>query len=90
MRPFEIVDRPPGIEGVLHLGEIAETLQGEHLVLQRAMKALVLAAALRMIGPTVQDRDAELEQPHAEPGPALAGESPHGLPLSTNKASGSP
>src|SRR5436305_6284477 len=34
------------------------------------MKAFVLAAALRMIGPTMQKADAQLEQPHAEPGPA--------------------
>ena len=73
MRPFEIVDCAPGIEGALHLGEIAEALEREHLGLQRAVEALVLAAALRMIGSAVQDSDAELEQPHAEPGPALAG-----------------
>src|SRR4051794_7212309 len=72
MWAFEIVDRPPGIEGALHLGEIAEALQREYLGFQRAMKALVLAAALRMIGPAMDDYDAELEQPHAKPGPGLA------------------
>src|SRR5579863_7012946 len=36
------------------------------------MEALVLAAALRVVGTAVDQIDAELEQPHAEPGPALA------------------
>jgi hypothetical protein len=37
------------------------------------VEALVLAAALRVIRPAVQHANAELEQPDAEPGPALAG-----------------
>jgi len=57
----------------LHLGEIAEPLEGKDLGLERAVEALVLAAALRMIGPAVEDSDAELEQPYAKPGPALTG-----------------
>ncbi len=38
-----------------YLGKIAEALEREHFGLERAMKALVLAAALRMIGPAVQN-----------------------------------
>jgi hypothetical protein len=73
MRPFEIVGRAPGVEGALHLGKIAEALEREDLVLQGAVEALVFAAALRVIGPAVQDRDAELEQPDTKLGPALSG-----------------
>jgi len=36
------------------------------------MEALVLTTALRVIRPTVQDRDAELEQPYAQPGPTMS------------------
>src|SRR5688572_26044823 len=90
VRSVEVVDRTPAIESTLDLGEIAKAFQREHLRLQRAVKALVLAAALRMIGPAVQHGDAELEEPHAEPGPALPDASPQGVPLSTKKASGSP
>ena len=53
MRPLEIVDLAPGVEGALRLGEIAEALQREDLGLERAVEALVLAAALRVIGPAV-------------------------------------
>ena len=35
------------------------------------MKPLVFALGLRMIGPAVADRDAELEQPHRQPGVAV-------------------
>src|SRR5882724_9223126 len=72
MRPLEIVDFAPGIEGALRLGEIAEVAQCEHLGVERAMEAFVLAAALRMVGAAVNDRDAELEKPYLKPGPALA------------------
>jgi hypothetical protein len=72
MRPFAVVNHAPGIEGALHLGEIAEGVEGKHLSLERAVKPLILAAALRMMRPAVQNRDAELEQPHAEAGPALS------------------
>src|ERR1041384_359353 len=37
------------------------------------MEALILAAALRMVGPAMQQGDTKLEQPQPEPGPALAG-----------------
>src|SRR5579885_2583493 len=72
MRALEVVDGAEVVKGVLRLGEIARLLECEHLVLQRAMETLVLAAALRVVGPAVPDRDAELEQPHAQGGPALA------------------
>jgi hypothetical protein len=66
-----VVDGSPGIKGVLHLGEIAEASEGKDFSLERAMEALVLATALRMIGPAVQNTDAKLEQPNAKPRPAL-------------------
>src|SRR5437763_16945700 len=73
MRSFEIVDHAPSIERALRLGEVAQAFEGEHLGLQRAVKTLVLTAALRVIRSAVQNGDAELEQPHAKPGPALPG-----------------
>src|SRR5262249_23257368 len=72
MRPILIVDRAPGIEGALHLVEIAEALECKDLGIKRAVETLVLAAALRMIGPAVQNTDAKLEQPNAKSGPALS------------------
>src|SRR5215510_1883255 len=70
--PIEVVDAAPAVKSPLHLVEIAEALEGKHFGLQGAMKALVLAAALRVKGPAMQDVDAELEQPHAQPGPGRA------------------
>src|SRR3954468_4962406 len=61
MRPLEIVDFAPGVEGALRFGEIAEAAQRKHLGLERAVEALVLAAALWMIRPAVNDADTELE-----------------------------
>ena len=60
VRPVEIVDRSPAIKGALDLGKIAEALECEHFGLERAMEALALAAALRVIRPAVQNGDAEL------------------------------
>src|SRR5258708_25680990 len=62
VRPFKIVDRTPGIEGRLYLGEIAELPEGEHLGLPRAMEPLVSAAALPMARPAVPGRAAVPEQ----------------------------
>jgi hypothetical protein len=90
MRPIVIVDRAPGIEGALHLVEVAEALECKDLGLKRAVETLVLAAALRMIGPAVQNTDAKLEQPNPNRVQRCPDESPHGPPLSTKKASGSP
>src|SRR3954471_1900671 len=73
MRTIEVVDGAPAIECALYVGEIAEALEGEHLGLERAIEALVLAAALRVIGPAVDHGDAELEQPDAKPSPRLCG-----------------
>ena len=51
MRPLEVVDLAPDVEGSLNLDEPVEALEGEDLGLERAVEAFVLAAALRMIGP---------------------------------------
>src|SRR5882672_3357756 len=71
VRALVVVDRAPAIEGGLHLGEGAQDFHRQHLGLEGPVEALVLAAGLGMVGPAVQDLDAELEQPHAELGPAL-------------------
>src|SRR4051812_35045115 len=53
VRPVEIVDRPPFVECSLDIGEVAVALEGKDLGLQAAVEAFVLAAALGMVGPTV-------------------------------------
>jgi hypothetical protein len=73
MRPLEVVDFAPGIEGTLGLGKIAETAQRKHLGVERTMEAFVLAATLRMVRPTVNDGDAQLEKPYCEPRPMFTG-----------------
>ena len=60
---FQIVDGAPCIEGALQPGEIGKPRCREHLGLERAMEALVLAAALRVERPRINDIDAEPEQP---------------------------
>src|SRR5262252_5068501 len=44
MRPREIVGHTPTIERALGCGEVAQALEGEHLVLEGAVEALVLTA----------------------------------------------
>ena len=70
MWPLEVIDLAPLIERALHFGEITEASKREYFILERTVEALVLAAALRVIGPAVQDVDAELQEPHTKPGPA--------------------
>ncbi len=72
MRPLEVVELAPGIERSLGLGKAAEAAQREQLGLERAVEALVLAAALRMVGPGVDEPDLELGQPDPQLGPAGA------------------
>ncbi len=72
MGPLEVVDFAPSIESALYICQILEALQGEDLFVERPMKALVLAATLRVIGAAVEEFDAELDQPHAQSGPMPA------------------
>src|SRR3954466_9778150 len=46
VRSLEIVDGAPFVESTLRLGEVAQTLQGKDLGIQRAVEALIFAAAL--------------------------------------------
>jgi hypothetical protein len=73
MGPLQIVHGAPRIECPLHLRQVAEAPHCEHFILQRAVKALVLAARLRVTWPGMHHPDAELEQPDLEPGPVDAG-----------------
>src|SRR3954466_3009084 len=68
VRAMMVVAVPPGIEGTLGHREIGEGAAVEQLGLERAVEALVLAMALRMIRRAVQRRHAMLDQPYAEPG----------------------
>lgn len=90
MWSLEIIDLTPGIEGVLRLGEIAEAAQREHLGVECAVEALVFAAALRVIGTTVNNRDASLRSHTANRVQRSPDGSPQGVPLSTKNASGRP
>jgi hypothetical protein len=69
VRALEIVEVPPAVESALDSGLVGEPFEGEDFLLERAVEAFVLAAALRMIGPAVDDLDAELQEPDAETSP---------------------
>jgi hypothetical protein len=89
MRAFEIIDLAPSIEGALDLGLVGEALHGEDFGLEGAMEALVLAAALRVIGPGIDDFNAQLQKP--EPQAVQWPEaSPHGRAVIDEQASGKP
>src|SRR6185312_16709168 len=73
MRPLAVIDLAPLIEGALHLRKAVEDVEGEDFLAQRAMEALILAAALWMVGSGVDEVHAQLEKPDPEPGPVPAG-----------------
>src|SRR4029078_4405651 len=51
VRPLKVVDLAPGIERALYLVEFVKAFECKQLIGQCAMKALVLASALRVIWP---------------------------------------
>src|SRR5215216_5497402 len=63
MRPLVVVDMPPDVKGALTFGQIAKVAYAENLSVERAMKALVLALGLRMIGPPMCHPHPEPHQP---------------------------
>src|SRR5579884_2670962 len=73
MRPLGVVDLPPLIEAPLTRDKIGKVTPPDRLGCERAVKALVLALRLRMIGTTVAHRDAELHQPQLEARVAVLG-----------------
>src|SRR5580700_2143543 len=66
---------PPTVECLLQLECGSERRHGQHFGLQRAMEALVLTFGLRMIRASVDNVDAELEQPDTQFGPSDLGAS---------------
>jgi len=66
MRPLRVVDIAPAVEGALGSGEIGKGWAGQHLSLEAAVEAFVLAHGLWMIGPRMADLDAVLDQPDPE------------------------
>ena len=66
VRSLRVVDVAPAIEGTLGGGEIGKERTGQHLGLETAVEAFVLAHGLRMIGPRMTDPDAMLDQPDPE------------------------
>lgn len=82
MRAVVIVDLAPAIKCPLRLGLAGEGREVEHLGLEAAVEALVLAAPLRVTGPCMDKVAPELEQPDAQPCPLVGNAGAHGLPLS--------
>jgi hypothetical protein len=90
MGPLEVIDLAPGIEGALGLVQALESLQSEDFVMQGAVEAFVLAAALGVVRPGIDRLDTQLEQPYPKPGPVPVRGIAQGEPLSTKIASGRP
>ena len=91
VRAAGVVDLAPGVKGALGLSQIGQPVGGQHLGLEGAVEALVLALGLRMIGSSVDHADAQIEQPDGQrrmPLTAAAG-SP-GEPLSVRMRKGRP
>ena len=65
-----VVDRPPRIEGLLHVCVIDPGAPVEDLGFQAAVEAFVLAVGLRMDRCAEADLDAEPDQPQAQGGQA--------------------
>ena len=72
MRALDVVDHAPVIEPGLHLRQAHVAHRGgtEDLCLECPVEPFDLAAALRVIGLSVDHRDAELEQPDPQLRPA--------------------
>ena len=68
VRPDVVVLVPPGIERRLPGGQIRAGRLPREVARQGAVEALVLAQRLRVVGPTVADRDAQAPQPDGQRG----------------------
>ena len=68
MRALPVVDGAPVVEGMLGVHQVDQRCSLQHLDIEGAMEALVLALGLRVIGPRVTDPDALAHQPQVEPG----------------------
>ena len=89
MRAFAIVDLAPIIENFLCLIEGREGSSVQHFSRERAIKALILALGLGMIGPAMDKLDPEVEQPYPEAGVSLCVmESAPGWPIIGQDAQG--
>src|SRR5687768_7566722 len=63
VRPLQVVTRAPAVEGCLRLELVVpDRPLAQHLQLERAVKALLLALGLEMVRATVQDRDTQADQ----------------------------
>src|SRR5262245_15699644 len=72
VRPLVVIARAPSVESPLTISEIAEASSADDFGFERSMETLFLALRLRVARPTVQDADAEPQQPDAESGVRLA------------------
>ena len=63
VRTLAVVDMTPAVEVLLHLGQIAKVPVSQHLGLEGAMKALVFAQRLRVIGAGMGHVNAQADQP---------------------------
>jgi hypothetical protein len=77
VRPLEVVDVAPGVEGGLRLGQVGER-PAQRFGGERPVEALVLAERLGVARPRMAERDAGFDQPDAELGEAgaMAGVAP--------------
>jgi hypothetical protein len=66
MGPFVVVAVTPGIKARLCLCQILEVTALQHFEFETAMKALILAQGLRMIGTRMAHPNAQTDQPHRQ------------------------
>lgn len=71
MRPLEVVEVAPLIEGALSLGEIREGATSKQLITESAMESFIFALGLRMVRPGVRDVDAETDEPGGQWGEVM-------------------
>src|SRR5690606_32229242 len=76
VRAFAVVDAAPAIESLLGRVKVLEVASLQHLGLEAAVEALILALGLRMVGARMAYADALLHQPHVQSGIGGAGVAP--------------
>src|ERR1700722_4726890 len=66
VRTLEVVDRPPSVEGRLAGAKVGKALSIQNFLLQRTVKAFVLALGLGMKGAGMANPDPQPHQPHRQ------------------------
>lgn len=68
VRPFQVVQGAPGVEGPLALGQVSESSSLQHLCFEGSGKAFIFPLGLGMVGSTMANRNAQPEQPDRQTG----------------------